>query len=397
MKKLMIKAVIVLFLITLIAFSLGEKKDKEFVVAFPKIENETRAVFISYLEYQSYLRGCNKEKIEEKLNEMITELDAFGFNTLIVQVRSFSDAIYSSKIFPSSKTIVEKEGDDLPLDMLSFFVQAAHEKGMRVHAWINPYRIRSCVDASGISIKNPCFKWLGTSKVASVDGKGIFYNPGSDEVLELILEGIREILENYDVDGILYDDYFYPSDEIDEEYYIKYQEEGGTLTKEEYHFMRINLLVQKTYELVHSYDKKFGVSPEGNIENNYESSYADVKTWLSNSGYVDYIMPQIYFGFLNERKPYIETLNEWSHLITNEDIALIPALAFYKVGTEDQYALTGSSEWLSNDNIIMKQIIASRAVCKYQGFSLFRYEYLFGKNYETSTTLNELSSLKKLF
>lgn len=384
--------------VLIIAFFLqmGAKK-REFIVSFPKIENETRAVFISYLEYQSYLKGKNKEEMEEVLSNMVSELDSFGINQLIVQVRMFSDSIYPSNLFPSSKTVVDKEGEDLPLDILSMLVSLAHERGMTIHAWINPYRIRSTTDASDISISNPCFKWLGTSHVALVEGKGIFYNPGSDEVLELILEGIKELLENYPVDGILYDDYFYPNNEIDQENYLAFLEEGTTLSHQEYHLMRINQLIKKTYELVHSYGKKFGVSPEGNIENNYDTNYADIKTWLMEEGYVDYIMPQIYFGFWNERKPYLKTLEEWSGLIQNDQIALLPALAFYKVGIEDQYALSGKREWLENHNIIMKQIIASRSSPHYQGFSLFRYEYLFGGRYQTTVTIKEKEELQKLF
>ena len=114
---------------------------------------------------------------------------------------------------------------------------------------------------------------------------------------------------------------------------------------------------------------------------------------LSSEGYVDYIMPQIYFGFLNEVKPFIETLNEWDNLIKVDSIKLIPALAFYKTGRVDKYAKSGENEWINNSDIIKRQIEEIRKIKKYDGFSLFRYDYLFDNEKYSSTSLDEYNNL----
>ncbi len=360
------------------------------------IENEKRAMFLSYLEYESLLKGKDKEALEEELTNIIDTLVENHFNMLIVQVRSFSDAIYPSEIFPTSETLVAHEGDPLLIDVLSYLVTKAHEKNMEVHAWINPYRIRSSEDGSSLSYKNPAYKWLGSKEVKIIKGKGIFYNPASPEVRQLVLDGIEEILQKYDVDGILFDDYFYPDDTIDQENYQDYLKEGGNLSLSEYRLEQVNELVKNTYSLVHSYNKVFSISPEGNMDNNYEINYADTKRWMQEEGYIDYIIPQIYFGFYNEKKPFYETVRKWNSYITIDSVQLIPALAFYKVGKTDQYALAGKEEWERNQNIIQRQIIASRPVSHYGGFALFRYEYLFGSKYETEAVMKEKESLLHL-
>lgn len=356
---------------------------------------EKRGVFISYLELQSNLLN-QQEKGKEIIIDMLARIQNANFNMILLQVRSFSDAIYPSEYFPSSRSVVSKEGDPLPFDYLQFFIEEAHRRNIEVHAWVNPYRIRSSEDASTISIKNPCYKWFDSNRVKVIPGKGIYYNPADEEVRALIVKGIAEILENYDVDGIHFDDYFYPDPSIDDQNYEDYKNQGGTLSHDAYRLEQVNLLVRDVYELAHRYQKVFGISPEGNISNNYESNYIDTKLWMSQDGYIDYIMPQIYFGFENERRPFLTTLAEWNALITAEHVTLMPALAFYKTGQEDTYAFSGKEEWIKHQDIIMKQIIASRSVAKYRGFSLFRYDYFFGNQYETEATLKEKENVLNL-
>lgn len=398
MKKIGTLIIVVAIFVIAIIFHFGTVSSEEKSVQIKEItlKNEKRAIFLSYLEYQSLLKGKDEVKMKQEVTTILDHLQENGFNFLIAHVRSFSDAIYPSDLFPSSMTLVEKEGDELSFDLLSFFIEECHNRKIEFHAWINPYRIRSTTDGSSISIKNPCYKWLGSNHVKLIENKGIFYNPASPLVRKLILAGIEEILENYNVDGILYDDYFYPDETIDDENYRVYTEEGGTLSLSDYRLHQVNELVKATYDIVHSYGKKFGISPEGNIDNNYDKNYADTKRWMSEEGYIDYIMPQIYFGFYHERKPFYDTVREWNSFIKLDSVSLLPSLAFYKIGSEDTYALSGKDEWTNSQDIIMRQVIASRGVSRYQGFAVFRYEYLFGQKYETEEVLKEKESLQKL-
>ena len=148
--------------------------------------------------------------------------------------------------------------------------------------------------------------------------------------------------------------------------------------------------------LIKDYDKEilFGISPDGNIENNYNSNYVDTITFVTKEGYLDYIMPQVYYGFLNSIKPFEETIKSWNNLITI-DIDLIPALAFYKSGNVDKYAKEGVNEWIEYNNIISREVMLSRSLSNYSGFAIFRYDSIFGNNL-TENAFLEKENLKNI-
>lgn len=358
---------------------------------------EKRAVFISYIELGNNLRGKSDTDMKNTIDTMLDTAKDFGFNMIILQVRSFSDAIYKSSIFPSSRSVVNTEGDELPFDILKYFIKSAHQKDLELHAWINPYRISNDTDTSIISKENPAYKLLNTSSVKVIDNVGIYYNPASSEVESLILNGIEEIIKNYDVDGIHFDDYFYPkSNDIDSTDYEKAYKDNNNLTLQEFRLNTISSLIKKTYKLIKSYDKSilFGISPDGNIDNNYNSNYVDTRKFCTEEGYLDYIMPQVYYGFLNSTKPFEDTVKSWNNLITN-NIELIPALAFYKTGNIDNYAKEGVNEWVEYNNIISREVMLSRELSNYSGFAIFRYDSLFGSNL-TETSFLEKENLKNI-
>ena len=382
--------IFLLFIIYLLVPSATTNSKKE-------VWEEKRAVFISYIELGNYLRGKDEETIKKTIDDMLDNVKNFDFNMVILQVRSFSDAIYPSSIFPSSRSVVNNEGDELPFDILKYFIKKAHQKDLELHAWINPYRISNDTDTSIISKENPAYKLLNTSSVKVIDNIGIYYNPASSEVESLILDGIEEIIKNYDVDGIHFDDYFYPkSNDIDSTDYEKAYKDNNSLTLQEYRLNTISSLIRKTYKLIKSYDKSilFGISPDGNIDNNYNSNYVDTRKFCTEEGYLDYIMPQVYYGFLNSTKPFEDTVKSWNNLITN-DIDLIPALAFYKTGNIDNYAKEGVNEWVLYNNIIAREVMLSRELSNYSGFALFRYDSIFGNNL-TETSFLEKENLKNI-
>ena len=358
---------------------------------------EKRAVFISYIELGNNLRGKSASDMKNTIDNMLDTAKDFGFNMIILQVRSFSDAIYKSSIFPSSRSVVNTEGDELPFDILKYFIKKSHQKDIELHAWINPYRISNDTDTSIISKDNPAYELLNTSSVKVIDNVGIYYNPASNEVESLILEGIEEIIKNYDVDGIHFDDYFYPkSNDIDSTDYEKAYKDNNSLTLQEFRLNTISSLIKKTYKLIKSYDKSlvFGISPDGNIDNNYNSNYVDTRKFCTEEGYLDYIMPQVYYGFLNSTKPFEDTVKSWNNLITN-NIELIPALAFYKTGNIDKFAKEGVNEWVEYNNIIAREVMLSRKLSNYKGFAIFRYDSIFGSNL-TTTSFLEKENLKNI-
>lgn len=370
----------------------NDKKETN-VVSF-NLKDEKRAVFISYIELGEYIRGKDNNTSKNNINKMLDNIKEDNFNMVILHVRPFSDAIYESNIFPYSRYVVDKEGDNPGYDILKYFIGEAHKRKIEVHAWINPYRVRNTTDTSDISKDNPAYKYLNTNHVKVIENKGIFYNPASSEVTKLIVDGIVEIVKNYDVDGIHFDDYFYPDDTIDLENYQEYINAGGTLTLSDYRLNNTTNMIKEVYTTIKSINKNilFGISPEGNINNNYEFNYVDTKKIVSEDGYIDYIMPQIYFGFLNESLPFIDTLHMWNSLIKAPNVKIMPALAFYKAGNSDTFAKSGENEWVENNDIIKKQVLTSRNVNKYNGFCLFRYSFLYNDEYKNDALINEYNN-----
>ena len=384
--------ILIIFLLLIVYILIPDNSERK-----ESLKNEERrAVFISYIELGDNLRGKNEKDMKSTIDNMLKEAKDFGFNMLILQVRSFSDAIYPSSIFPSSRSVVNNEGDKLPFDILDYFIKRAHQNNLEIHAWINPYRISNTSNISLISKNNPAYSMLNTNNVKILNN-GIYYNPASSKVESLVLDGIKEIITNYDVDGIHFDDYFYPkSEDIDSLEYNKALNKNNNLTLEEFRLDVISSLIKKTYDLIKSYDKNilFGISPDGNIDNNYTSNYVDTRIFCSKKGYIDYIMPQVYYGFLNSVKPFEVTVKSWNELITN-GIDLIPALAFYKTGNVDNYAKEGSNEWIEYNNIIAREVSLSRSLTNYDGFAIFRYDSIFGKNI-SSTSFLEKENLKNI-
>lgn len=376
------KTIILILLITLF---INIKEDK------PK-EEELRGVFISYIEINNYIKNNNQELSKQNIKKMIKNIKEEKLNTIILQVRSSSDSIYNSKIFPKSLYLVNNEYEEY-FDVLEYFIKESHKNNIKVIAWINPYRVRTTEDISKITPKNPVYKYLNTDIVYI--NNGVYLNPSKKETKELIIEGVKEVLE-YGIDGLLFDDYFYIDNNIDLKDYEEYIKNNDNITEQQYRLNIVNDLIKDVHKICKDKNISFGISPDGNIENNYNKNYADVKTWLSSNEYIDFIMPQIYYGFYNSTKAYINTIKEWESIMTNDKINLYIALAFYKVGKEDKYAKTGFDEWQKNDDIIMREVILSRNLKNYKGFTLFRYENIFNTDLYTSNSLKELNNLKKI-
>lgn len=389
MKKLII-LIMFLLAIGLVFITFQEDKEIETKEVIKKENREVRGVFISYIDY-GHLKNKTKEEQENLINEMINNISYYGLNSVILQVRPFSDAIYKSDIYQSSKVVVKNEGDPLKLDILDYFIKQAKVKNIEVYAWVNPYRIRNENDKSDISKDSYYYKWFGTEKLEE-SKEGIYLNPASSEVLEYITSGLKELCENYDIKGVIYDDYYQPTETIDLE---SYEKTDKKLTLKEYRIENINKLLETSYETIKSVNKelKFGISPAGNIENNLSKEYLDIENILKDD-YIDLIIPQLYYGFNNSNKPYIPTLEKWSSLnVNNKDFYV--ALALYKPGKVDEFAGKGENEWLEESNIIKKQVLISRNENNYKGFYIYRYEYLF-EMYKNENLNKEISNLKSL-
>lgn len=362
---------------------------------------EMKAMWISYLEYGS---GAKTEaQFTKKMNTMFDNCVSYGMNTVIVHVRPFSDAMYESSYFPWSKYASGTLGMDPGYDPLKIMVELAHQKGLKIQAWVNPYRITlGSTSVSSLPAGHPAKKWRNNAsetvkrRVLSYGGN-LYYNPSSASVRTLIVDGVKEIVQNYDVDGIHFDDYFYPNlgtdyktnfDAPEYNTYVEDCESNGTTPKTIVQWRRanVNTLVKKVYAAVKEIDSnvEFGISPAGNINNLLSSSayYVNVKTWMANSGYVDYICPQVYWSFQNSTCPYAETVDKWAALKTSDSVKLYIGIAVYRAGSDVE------KEWANADDVLKRQIEYGREVPNVSGFAFYRYD-----SFQTSACQAELANL----
>ncbi len=352
-------------------------------------KKELRGVFISYTEEQRYFSE-DKIKTKKNIRNMINNVKNSKMNLIILQVRSNSDAIYDSKYFPYSKVITGVEGEDY-FDILAYFIKHCHKSNIKLYAWINPYRIRTTDEIETISKSNPAYPYLNTETIYR--NNGVFFNPSKQIVEDLVVNGVEEIVQNYEVDGILFDDYFYPGEDIDNKDYEEYINTHEYITINNYRLNVINKMVKRVHEVCNKYSVPFGISPDGNISNNYENHHADVRRWMSEEGYIDFIMPQVYYGFFNETKPFYHTVKEWNSLIKTKSVKLMIALALYKSGNIDVYAKSGQDEWIKYNNILKREVIISRNLSNYTGFSIFRYDNLYQEEYYNDQLIEEVKNL----
>lgn len=352
---------------------------------------EMRAVWINYNELSMIQSGGgSEEQFCEKISKMFDRAVALGLNTVFVHARAFSDAFYQSELFPYSKYITGTQGVDPGYDPLAIAVEEAHKRVLQIHAWINPYRVSLDKNFDNLCDTNPAKRWYLEGGISDprliICEQGIYYNPASPEVQKLIIDGVREIILGYDVDGIHYDDYFYPSTEasIDKASYQAYLDAGGKYSLEEWRRENVNNFVSGVYSAVKSDSQKVrvSISPSANIEYNEEKMYADVRLWAGTSGYCDDLIPQVYYGFENETLPFETTVRQWNELCTSDSVRLCFGLAFYKCGTIDEFASSSAAsdspryEWQRSDDIIIRQIQLVRSLSRYGGYALYSYASL---------------------
>lgn len=360
--------------------------------AATKVEVSAVWVYFSELSMKSE-KGGTKKSFTDKIDKIFSDCVTLGINTVFVQVRPCCDAFYKSEIFPWSAYLTGEQGKAVDYDPLEIMVVQGHKKGLTIHAWINPFRISFDDDKTKISEDNPALKWLDNkdetlaANVVRVNN-GLYFSPASTDAQKIVIDGVREIVRNYDVDGIHIDDYFYPSvqDSVDESFYTAYKESGGELSLKEWRLANVSSLVSSMYSAVKSENSEciFSISPAGNINNNYSQQYADVKLWCAERGYADWIIPQIYYGFENERLSFDTACDEWNGLNTVGAVKMIYGIGAYRINESDE-------EWNAGNGIIKKEIEYAKSKSDYYGAAFFSYSSLIDES--RSIEFDNLSEL----
>jgi uncharacterized lipoprotein YddW (UPF0748 family) len=330
--------------------------------------------------------------------EAISILDnakSLGFNAIILQVRPSGDAIYKSKIFPWSKYLTKDQGiaPSDSFDPLSFFIYEAHKRGLQLHAWINPYRVTasSYDDITKLAPTNPAI--LHPDWVVKYTDNKLYFDPGIPQVRQLVLNGVKEIIQNYNVDGIHLDDYFYPGTDFpDSKTFKTYGKNYSNIDN----WRRANndKLIKDIHDLIHKIKPKitFGVSPSGVWANKsknalgsntkgqqaYYTLYCDTRGWVKKN-YLDYIAPQLYWSVGDSSCDYKTLVNWWSDVVKSTGVKLYIGMAAYKAGNTDP-----KSPWYGAAEI-SRQIQLNKTVPSVRGSIMFRY-----KCFELNPKLSEL-------
>ncbi len=330
-------------------------------------------VWISYAELDNMLAGGD---FKNQFDIAITNCKSRKITDVFVHTRPFCDAIYNSQYFVKRESTLQYD-----FDILEYMITKCHNASIRFHAWINPYRVRTAdSDIQNIAADSIVRKWLEDNDQSNDNNvcfsQGIYLNPAASGVQQLIINGMREIIDGYKVDGIHFDDYFYPTklEDFDSVSYLEYaQHTKQPLNLEDWRRANVNALISGAFTAIKFKNKDiiFSVSPSASIGENYNNHYADIINWC-NSGCVDYIIPQLYFGFEypDSNFRFQKLLADWQSALKNAPSELIIGLASYKIKTQNE---PDKKEWANGTDVIKKQIELCKSSNDIKGHIYFSY------------------------
>ena len=343
---------------------------------------EWRAVWVSYLEWAA-MDFSTEDAFRAGVVQLLDNCTGLGLNTVLAQVRPFGDALYRSSLFPWSHLCTGVQGQDPGFDPLDVLLTEAHARGLSLEAWVNPYRLRSSASMPPVLAENSLLnthpEWVCTVN------EGAYLNPAIPEAADYVVQGVAELVQNYAVDGIHFDDYFYPTTDpsIDAAQFAASGETDLTAWRR----ANVTRLVKAAHDAVKATDPtlRFGVSPQGNPDNDRNEQYTDLSVWLTASGadaVVDYLCPQIYWGYGytlssgSTRFAFENITAEWLTLPRAESTALYFGLGAYRIGVGDGGANADSvSQWCTG-SALARQVTDLRST-GVGGWALYRYGSLF--------------------
>lgn len=355
--------------------------------------------------------GLSSEGIKAELDEIISCAKEIGANTLFFQVRPASDAFYPSDIFPTSKYLTGEEGADIPdgLDVLEYLISRAHENDIAVHAWVNPLRASiGTTDVNELSDTHPAR--LHPEYAVSYGDNRLYFDPGLPEVRELVASGVHELASNYELDGIVFDDYFYPypvTDSLgvyaefdDEDTYLEYGAAYSSIGD----FRRdcVNKMVEACYRAIKSAnsDCEFGIAPFGIWKNDngtnggsatnglssYYEIYCDPLAWVEG-GYIDYLAPQIYWERDNARASFTELCDWWNEALGDSGVEYYISYAAYRY----------ENDWESPSGEMTAQVNYARERSGYRGGIFYGYGQIERNVHGIKDELDRLFSEKEIY
>lgn len=378
----------------------GDYLEKPYVTVPKKSvfkRNMFRGVWVATVENIDFSRHRSVESFKREFITVVNNLKSIHATAVIFQIRPMNDAFYPSKLNPYSKFMTGTEGVGFrSFDPLKFMISECHKRGIEFHAWLNPYRVLHNVKVSkavalrGLSKKN--FARQHPEYVLNVPGNDgnrlLILDPGRPEVRAFLLATVREIIMNYNVDAIHFDDYFYPYEGTDDKDLATYQRfNPRRLSLENWRRNNVNLMIYSVSQLIRSVNKaqkrniQFGISPFGIWGNkkrirygsltggseSYFKQYADTRLWV-RSGWLDYIAPQLYWSFGHSTAAYAHLADWWAGTVKGTRTKLYIGHSIARLGT--------NREW-SNPKEVYNQMRYNSMVPGIQGSILYSYSKIF--------------------
>ena len=320
---------------------------------------------------------------------MLDDIAGLGATVVLAQVRPFGDALYPSAYFPFSHICTGTQGQDPGFDPLAVMIAAAHARGLQLEAWINPYRLQAG-QVPALCAESPAR--LHPEWVRYTDS-GAVLDPSSAAVRQYIADGVEELCRSYPLDGIHFDDYFYPVQDADFDA-ADYAASGTALSLDDWRRENVNALMELCHAAARRYGVRFGAAPAGDPEQNYTLQYSDAARWL-RQGTVDYLMPQLYWGqeYIKNgdaSHSFAQLAAAWAALPRTAGVKLYAGLGAYRVGAGD--GSDAGSEWFSGHALADQLALLARSGV--QGAGLYRYGSLFANSDAPALAESEAEAIK---
>ena len=340
--------------------------------ALPARTTPYRAVWVSYLEWQQ-LDFSSADAFSRGIDALLDNIAALGATVVLAQVRPFGDALYPSDLFPFSHLCTGVQGQDPGFDPLALLVEAAHARGLELEAWINPYRLQAG-SVPALCDESPAVQHPDWTKATDT---GLYLDPANPDVRQYIADGIRELCQNYPLDGIHLDDYFYPTTSATFDA-AEYAAAGTGLSPADWRRQNVNALLALCHQVTQSYGVRLGVAPLADLSLCRDGQYSDAALWLAEGGYADYLMPQLYWGQSytldgDDAHSLGKLAAQWVALPRAPEVALYGGLGAYRIGDGDG-SDGGAAEWQTG-HALADQLAVLESL-GFAGAGLYRYASL---------------------
>jgi len=360
-------------------------------------ETEFRAVWVTALS-GNIAKFSSEAQYKKEILSILDTMEYYNMNAMIFHIRIMNDAFYKSQYNKWSSYY----NTDPSWEALPWIIDECHRRGIEFHAWMNPYRVTNAVsrELSDIAAEFPSNNPASDPNNLLKGENSVILNPGSPVVKDFLVKTVMEVVMNYDVDAIHFDDYFYDKGVDDTTTRAQYN--TSNLSLGDFRRKQVDDFIQSLYNSMTTYNRisnrcvQLGISPSGvwksgngivtyDNEGNaittgsntspgafahYDNYlYSDTLKWINNE-WIDYILPQTYWAIEHTSCPYADLMKWWNDVVRYKDVSLYSGMAVYQAYSE------GGSSWFTNDKEAYNEAMICNTLENVDGISVYDYEYL---------------------